>query len=312
MDLALHGALLWRYRHLAVVGTLLAVVLAALTYARPTLDGVVPTLEPRASEVWQSSSTFLLTRSGFPEGQVSPGVDPNRFYQLADVYAQVATSDAVLAMLRRSGGVPGTVTAFNPPSSTSGPSPVVTLQTTAPTADGAAGFAERATEAFTLYLAQRQRAAGIPKADRVVVRVLRNSDSPVLIQPRKKTFAIVVFLAVISATFALIYVLDNASRRRDAKRLTAVPTADGTLAAEGEFERRAEGGLVVEPELTRRADAGGRVLEPERGRAADTGERVVEPERGPRAEPGEQVVEPERGRTAEPEPVSEPPARRWA
>jgi len=252
VDLGLHGTVIRRYWHVGLAGVLLGLALAVLTYARPSWENGRPSLEPRAAEVWQTSSTLLLTRSGFPEGRVFAPGDPGRFYQLADIYARVATSDGVMAILRKSGPVNGSISAFNPPSSTSGPSPVLALSGSARTAAEAVDLTRRAARAFTQYLEQRQRAARIPQAERVRVQVLSNPSSSALVQPRKKTFAIVVFLAALSATFALVYVLESFRRGREATRLTAVPQAESKLVAEEEMDRRTEPEPVSESVTTSR------------------------------------------------------------
>lgn len=241
-----------RYWRLILAGILLGLVLAVLDYARPSFENGLPSLEPRDPEIWQSTSTLLLTRAGFPEGRVNPPSDPGRFFQLADVYARVATSDGVMRILRKSGPVNGTFSAFNPPSSTSGPSPVIALSGRATTAAAAYDITQRATRAFIRYLELRQRAAQIPEADRVRVQVLHDASSPAVVEPRKKTLAMVILLTVLSATFGLVYVLENHRRGREATRLTAVPQAESKLVAEEEMDRRTEPEPVSESVTTSR------------------------------------------------------------
>ena len=62
MDLALYGRVLRRFWLLVLVGLTLAAALAILSVARVSSDG----LSYRSDEVWQSTTTLLLTRKGNP------------------------------------------------------------------------------------------------------------------------------------------------------------------------------------------------------------------------------------------------------
>ncbi len=90
--------------------------------------------------------------------------------------------------------------------------PVISLFGKAPTSAGAAEATLIGRDAFVQYLEKRQRLAGIAPDQRVAVKTI-HSVGPTLIQPRKKTLPIVVFLTVLTATVALAFILENARPR---------------------------------------------------------------------------------------------------
>ena len=110
MDLGLYASVLWRFRWLVFIGTLLAVVLTVLSVAKMTSSG----LEYRQPETWQAESQLLLTQPGFPEGRAlfpNPETqrskysyaDAARFASLTALYSQFAQSDEVNALVRSEG-----------------------------------------------------------------------------------------------------------------------------------------------------------------------------------------------------------------
>jgi hypothetical protein len=210
--------------------------------AKPTLgtDGL-PTLAYRKAELWQAQTTALLTQKGFPEGRSTfPSArprqpafaDPGRFYGLADLYAQFVSGDEVMARLRAEGPVDGSVAAATIPSSTGNPTPLIAIFGKADTPAKAAGLAKRATSAFVKYIDERQNRAKIPIAQRVEVQEISSPGAPVLLEPRSKTLPIMVFLAIFSATVAIVFVRANIESR--AKLVPAsVPEPEQELAATG-------------------------------------------------------------------------------
>lgn len=239
MDLPLFGRVLWRWRLLVLAGVILAIALAVLSIAKVGFDGGMPTLTYRSSETWQARSTLLLTQQGlFPEGRsifppapvAQDGETPppypyagtGRFAELAPIYAQLAASDAVIGILRRSGPIRGSVDAIALQSPSNTPSPMISLFATGATPGDASDLVQRARIAFITFLSDRQTAAKIPPGQRVDVRVVRELMPPILLEPRKKTLPIVVLLAVVSATVGLAFVLEN-MRGRSA---TVLPVRD--------------------------------------------------------------------------------------
>jgi hypothetical protein len=221
MDLSLYSRVLARSWRVVLGGLVLAILLAVFATARPGIDGGVPALTYRKSEVWQSQTTVLLTQRGFPEGRTTfpsasaraPFADPGRFYSLADVYAQLVGGDEVKARIRRSSQIPGSVSAAALQSSAGNPTPLIGIFAKADSPEHATALAAQATRAFVGFIDDRQREAGIPPAQRVVVEKINSAESPLLIAPRSKTLPIMVFLAVISASIALAFVIENVKRR---------------------------------------------------------------------------------------------------
>jgi hypothetical protein len=217
MNLDLYGRVLRRFWWLVVPGVLLGLLLALLAFVRVGPDGIAY----RQPEVWQSQTLLLLTQSGFPWGRsVLPSGEsgstpeygePYRFSSLTDLYSQFANSDEVRALMRQQ-GAPKTwkiVAAPMTPTLAGSTLPVIALSGQAQSANEAVAAAASGRRAFIAYVASQQQAAAIPKAERIDIQVLKRSTRPVVVEPRKKTLPIIVFLSVLTATVGLAFVLEN-------------------------------------------------------------------------------------------------------
>ena len=218
MDLSLYGRVLWRFRWLVALGLILAVALSLLSVAKVSSRG----LSYRKHEVWQSSTTVLLTQHGFPWGravvppaQTGATAGPGWLAGLTQLYAQFANSDQVKALMLRDGASKNwTLTAAPvvPPGSSSA-LPVIALAGLAYTPAGAVQATLLGRTAFLQYVKGQQASADIPNNERVDLQVLQNLTPPIVVQSRKKTLPIVIFLAVLSATIGLAFILENARPR---------------------------------------------------------------------------------------------------
>ena len=74
MDLSLYGRVIWRFRWLVALGLILAIALSVLSIAKVSSHG----LSYRKHEIWQSSSTVLLTQHGFHLGARRRPSEPGR------------------------------------------------------------------------------------------------------------------------------------------------------------------------------------------------------------------------------------------
>jgi hypothetical protein len=226
VDLALYLRVLWRFRVLVLAGFLLATSLAFFAFVSVSFKGGSPTLKYREQEQWASTVTLLVTEHKFPEGrsvfpQDIPAVSEttrsftpefgasSRFIELANLYAQLATSDPVLKLMRRDGPVRGGVQAFPMVTNTDAPLPLVAIQATAPTPESAIHFAVRTTKAFSEYIQSEQRLTGIPEDERVVLEVVKGPNEVELLDGRSKTLPMAVFLTAMLAVLGIAFVLEN-------------------------------------------------------------------------------------------------------
>jgi len=145
-----------------------------------------------------------------------------------------------MEILRKTGPL-GSVRAIALRSSNEGPSPFIGISSTAATPDQAVSVTRRATDAFLTYVRQRQSAAGIPGRLRVSLRVVDSPKGAFLVAPRKKTVPVVVFLAVLSATVGLAFVLDT-RRRRGTLRAVEQPGSGESMEAGDVRVYKLEGG----------------------------------------------------------------------
>jgi hypothetical protein len=149
--------------------------------------------------------------SGQPETQAA-GVDPAHLTSLAGLYARLATSDSVLKLMAEGGPIPGIIQAepLAAGKDNSGdPLPMVGLSAISTSAPAAHELGKRHVDAFVRFLERRQSEARIPAKERVVVEIAQQPQVPVLIEARKKTRPVIVFLAVMIAVVGLAFVLEN-------------------------------------------------------------------------------------------------------
>jgi hypothetical protein len=231
LDLALYFAVIRRFGVLIVIGAVLAVALAFLSTAKVDLKN--GNVSYRQSQTWTSRASLLITQTGFPWGRAilpitEPGsatppgkgsfADPSRFNQLATFYARLANGDAVQQMIKRDAKAVGAIykvgsvyaqPTSDPTSSNGAVLPFVDIIGIARTPRMANQLAGIGTSAFRRYLGTRQRDARIPVSERVDVQLVNSAQHATLLQGRKKTLPIVIFLAVMIMTVGVAFLLEN-------------------------------------------------------------------------------------------------------
>jgi hypothetical protein len=127
------------------------------------------------------------------------------------LYSQFANSDEVRAIMRRQGAPKEWKISAAPvtPTFSGSTLPVIALSGQAHSASEAVAAAASGRNAFIAYVASQQQSAAIPKAQRINIELLKRSTLPTVIEPRKKTLPIMVFLSVLTAAVGLAFVLEN-------------------------------------------------------------------------------------------------------
>jgi hypothetical protein len=219
MDLGLFFEVVWRYRAVVLPGLLVAIVAAFLATAKLETRGGVH-VEYRKSQTYVSYATLFVTRPGFPWGRLNASGDEQaRFTSLAIVYANLVTSDPVLSRVRHAGPVDGTIEAAPVILPTSNEAlPLIKIAAITNSPGQAIELAQRASNALRDWIAQQQRLTGTPAKQRVMVQEVTRPDEATVFAARSKTLAIVVFLALVMATIAAAFILENLrlSRGKDA------------------------------------------------------------------------------------------------
>lgn len=232
MDINLYLRVLWRWRTVVVLGLVLATALAALSLVRVSWSGGSVEAKYRGQEQWASAATVFVTQAGFPLGRsiydeavpVQPAgkdpngqsyvprfADPSRFSSYAQLYARLASSDLLKRQMALDGPLKGSVSA-DAATDARNPGialPLVEIQGLAATARDAQELAGRATKALVSYVEREQTANAIAPSRRVILRVLNEPSPPIVVTPRSKTRPVFVFVAVMMAFAALIFVLQN-------------------------------------------------------------------------------------------------------
>lgn len=222
MDLHLFFRVLWRFRLLVLGGVVLAAALAFLSVAKVSFAGSKPEVTYRKAESWSAESAVFVTQRGFPWGRAiypplkavpnatSPFADPGRLAFLAVYYARFMQSDAIRNLIAKQGAPNGSVAAKSGIDTSSGFSlPTVTITAVATDSGSAVQLANQAALALKGYIARQQVSAKIKPKERVVLQIINVARTGALIEPRKKTLPIVVFLSVLIATLGLCVVLEN-------------------------------------------------------------------------------------------------------
>lgn len=216
MDFALYGRVLRRFWPLVVTGLILAASLAFLSLVRVTSHGVIY----RSPMVWQSQAVLLLNASGFPYGrtQIPPaGTDnsaPPQYVNLSaltDLYSQFANGDDVRRLMRAEGAPKTWTITATPavPTIQGADLPVIALSGRANSASEAVSAVDYGRRALVEYVERQQQAAKIPTGQRINLQIVQRATKPVVVEPRKKTLAIIVFVALLVATIGLAFILEN-------------------------------------------------------------------------------------------------------
>jgi hypothetical protein len=250
MNLRLFFDVLARFKYLVAAGLIVAFALAALSHVRVSLDGSKVHFEYRAEERWQSTATLFVTQDGFPWGRsvldevvpVGPEGDAgyvprysdvNRFQTLAHLYAQLAMGDDVRAIMRRDGPIGGRYEAGLVRSEDGSASlPLVAIAGIGPTPQRAEAIARRATDAFLLFLRRAQESNRIPQAKRVEIEVVKQPRRAELVQGRRMTRPVFLFVLAMSAVVALAFALENLRPRLPRAELQASPRATPVVPVE--------------------------------------------------------------------------------
>ncbi|WP_028065249.1 hypothetical protein [Solirubrobacter soli] len=228
MNLRRHLNVLRRFRVIVAGGVILGIALGTLAIFKVSTSG----LEWRSTQTYQSTSTLNVTQHGFPDGRViladsnaadpnSPAevqkakssdqfADPGRFANLAITYAYYAQSDAVRKLIQPTPD-PEQVTITPVPAgwNTSATLPLLTLQTMSENPDAAKKLNQSVITALRGYIESEQARNNIPPDNRVRIDILTPPSKAAVLIGHSKTPAIIAFILVMAATFALAYVLDN-------------------------------------------------------------------------------------------------------
>lgn len=225
VDLRLIGHVLWRFKPLVILGLVVGVGLALLTYTRQT-------------EEFASYSTVFVTQQGFPWGRLTLDpttgsvtnprssnpqfADPVRLSSLAILYSRLANSDPIRQLMLKDGPIDGRIEAAPLLASDNQDDalPLISIAGISGSRDDAQALSERTTSALVTYLADQQDENAIPLRDRVEIQVVNQAGAPKVLDGKSYTLPIVVFLAVLLAVVTICLVLANLfpeGRKRKAK-----------------------------------------------------------------------------------------------
>ena len=278
MDFKLFFAVVKRYKRVVIVGAVLGVVLSVLSYGMPGMKGGKPTIIPRGAETWSGEAQVLISQVGFPYGravtQFVPGKgtstpaepigDVSYMSNLSSIYAALANGSDVqravakqthLALCPLTIGPIGTATPAPGACSsvvaaplaqpgTGVPLPLITLTSSASTQGQAAKLATTTIAVLRNAITQQQAASGTPVDQRVQLQTVNTGATATLTSGPSKSIPILVLFAIVAASVALAFILNNNSDdpvRTTRRRLDEGLSGDGLGIA-------ARNGYLAEPE----------------------------------------------------------------
>lgn len=252
MDLRLFWGVIKRYRRVAIGGTLVALVLATLTYGTPGLVNGTPTIVPRTPAAYESRAELIITQYNGVYGRADARTlatgAPSFLSSLSPVYAGLANGSVVQAAVRAS-RIPGTIAATEGVDPNTGDyTPFLNITTSGPTPVDAERLMRIGITAFDKYIAQMENSSAVPQSARVDLQVVRSGFPAVLASGHKVTLPLLVFVVVIAALIALMFSLENKDPQTAVMlgRVAGGPIlsgvgGDGTAVATPEFSTAAAG-----------------------------------------------------------------------
>lgn len=120
------------------------------------------------------------------------------------------------------GPLGGTVQTFPVLAGGETPVPMIIFDAVAPTPEAAVSLAKRHVAAFKEFVKDNQNASKIPQDQRVVVNTLNAPQGATLLEARKKTRPILIFLTGLVAVLGLAFVLENLRPRGPASTIAGV------------------------------------------------------------------------------------------
>lgn len=210
MDLQLLVGVLKRFRFFVLGGIIFATLLAVLSIARVSFANGFPSVVYRQSEIFAAQETLQIRRGFGPLGPI----EIQNLSLLSDYYSRLANSDAVRHLFPKAVQMQQAALIVAAPvvSTVSGnavPTNNLTITGEGPTPGLAVSRARAESAAFRAYVDQQQTAAGTADNQKIYLSVLNQAAKATVVQPRKKTVAIMVFVAIMALTIGAALLLEN-------------------------------------------------------------------------------------------------------
>jgi hypothetical protein len=179
------GRVWWRY------SWLLLTALAAITLVFFSLFQIglnpSPHVSFRQQNVWQSTETLVVVGSGFPASPSRvPGPSPPssnlRLTSLTSLYAQLATSPPLRALVLKNGPLHGRYDVAATQTDTGTPPPLLRIEGQAASPAQATRIAARVSRTLRGYINQQQTIAHIPQIQRIQLVSITAPRKPARIQ----------------------------------------------------------------------------------------------------------------------------------
>jgi capsular polysaccharide biosynthesis protein len=255
MDLVQFGRVVRRQALIVLIGLTVTFALMFLSLVRVSGDGVVLRRPP----IYEARSELLVTQAGFPLGRAAPPdyqqADAARMEYLAGLYAELAKSETVRAVIETDGSKlplpPESYDVKQLITPLSGRAlPIIEVVGMSTSAGGAIANANRVASGLQRYIRVNQNRGGVPRRERVDLRLVTGAQGAEVLQGVKLTTPIMLFVLGLVATLAVAFARDNVKRNRRGPG-AGVPSLESPAGGTVELESVPE-----EPAVRRRAGRG--------------------------------------------------------
>jgi capsular polysaccharide biosynthesis protein len=219
MDLVEYGRVIRRQALIVVLGLTVTFALTFVSLVRVSGDGMILRRPP----IYQATSTLLVTQAGFPLGRAAPpdyqqSADARMQY-LAGLYAELATSETVRAVIERDGtrlplprasyDVTQRIEPVNHVAL-----PLIEVVGMSTSGGGAVAIANRVAAGIQRYIRVNQNRVRTPEAQRVDLRVVSRADRADMLRGVKLTTPIMLLMLGLIVTLGCAFTRDNLLRNR--------------------------------------------------------------------------------------------------
>ena len=223
MNLMAYWQVLKAQRTVLIVGTVVAVLLAALALVRVSPSGVTY----RSPATYVAGTTLFVTQPGFPWGRtvlneyvkaqgggpnaqpVSKFADAGRLSYLAGLYSRLAAGDEVKKILDPTGKKSLRYQASQAVTSDGSVYPLINISAFDESPARAIALANRVAAALQTYVARNQSQGDVPTTTRVSLQTVNRADRADVYQGVKYTAPMMLFVLAMALTIFIAFVRYN-------------------------------------------------------------------------------------------------------
>jgi len=258
VNLLAYWQVLKAQRTVVIVGTAVAVLLAAMALVHVSPSGVAY----RSPPTYVATTTMFVTQPGFPWGRtvlneylkaqgggpnaapVPKYADPGRLAYLAGLYARLAGGDGVKKIVDPTGKKSLRYQVDQVTTSDGSPFPLINVSAFAGSGPAAVSLANRVSAALQTYVARNQTLGNVPEATRVSLPFVHRAERAKVFEGVKYTAPLMLFVLGMAVTIFVAFVRHNVQLGRAAQLgdaqalLVAVPPVEASAVGDESADAR--------------------------------------------------------------------------